>query len=153
MKSSDPFVIVFQQWFELFMHSNVRSLIKFSKDHELSMSQVGALFKIDHQQSGVAGIGEHLGVTSAAASQMLQRLVEQGLVLRSEDPGDRRAKQVVLTEKGRCILDEVNMARQGQLAQLASTLTDVEKEQVIAAFNLLIAKAGQLEPESAFEVK
>jgi DNA-binding MarR family transcriptional regulator len=152
MKSSDPFVIVLQRWLELFMRSNVRSLIQFTKEYGLSMSQVGALFNIDHGQCGVAGIGEHLGVSSAAVSQMLQRLVAQGLVLRSEDPEDRRAKQVVLTDNGRRILEEVITARQGQLEHLSSTMTAGEKELVIAGFNILIVKARQFEQESELEV-
>ena len=151
MMSNDPFVNILQRWLELFMRSNVRSLIQFTKEHGLSMSQICALFNIDHEQCGVSGIGEHLGVSSAAVSQMLQRLVKQGLVLRSEDPEDRRAKQVVLTDKGRRILEEVITARQGQLEQLARAMTAVEKEQVVAAFNILIAKAAQFEQESELE--
>ena len=72
-----------------------------SRESGLSMSQISALFHI-HQAdgSGVTDLGDHLGVTSAAASQMLERLVQQELILRTEDPDDRRVKQMVLTEKG-----------------------------------------------------
>jgi DNA-binding MarR family transcriptional regulator len=76
---------------------------------------------------------------------MLERLVQQELILRSEDPHDRRFKQIVLTDKGRRILQESLHARQGWLDDLAHTLSAGEKEQIVAALNILIDKANQLE--------
>ena len=92
------------------------------------MSQFGALFHLHRMgSSGVTDLGDHLGVTSAAASQMLDRLVQQGLILRSEDPNDRRVKQIVLTDKGHQVLQESIRARQGWLDDLAETLSDRRK--------------------------
>jgi DNA-binding MarR family transcriptional regulator len=110
------------------------------------MSQFGALMLVHHQGvCGVTDIGDHLGITSAAASQMLERLVHQGIVVRSEDPHDRRVKQIGLTEKGSRILQESIQARQSWLDDLARLLTATEQGQVIAALNILIERAGQLE--------
>ena len=109
------------------------------------MSQLGALFHIQHTgSSGVTDLGENLGVSSAAASQLLERLVQQGLILRSEDPMDRRVKQLVLTEKGTLTLEESYLARQGWLNDLEHTLSTAEKEQVAAALKILIDKSKQL---------
>jgi DNA-binding MarR family transcriptional regulator len=95
-------------------------------------------------EAGVTDLGDDLGVTSSAASQLLERLVQQGLILRSEDPSDRRVKQIVLTERGRQALQEAIHARQGWLFDLAKTLSDSEKESIIAALNILIDKANHL---------
>jgi DNA-binding MarR family transcriptional regulator len=70
--------------------------------------------------------------------------VQQGLILRSEDPSDRRVKQVILTDKGRQVLQESIRARQSWLSDLAETLSDREKEAIIAALNILIDKANHL---------
>ncbi len=145
MLSADPFVLTFQKWIEVFMRSNVSSLVHFTKATGLSMSQVGALFNVGHTGSGVSDIGDDLGVTKAAASQFLQDLVEKGLILRSEDPEDRRAKHIVLTDKGRSILQEIMHQRQGQLETLAQSLSPEEKEEVTAALNILIDKIRTLE--------
>ena len=40
---------------------------------------------------GVNDIGKGFGVSGAAVSQMVERLVQAGLVARVEDPDDRRA--------------------------------------------------------------
>jgi DNA-binding MarR family transcriptional regulator len=134
-----------RSWIDLFMHRSMRNFIRFSKDRGLSMSQIGALFHIRHGASGVSDIGDDLGVTSAAASQMLERLVQQGLIVRSEDPNDRRAKLLVMTGKGQDILCEGIQARQKWIEELAELLTEEEKAQALGVLAILVEKTKQLE--------
>lgn len=150
MQDSDPFVDSIQKWMEVFMQRSMHHFIRYARDSGLSVPQVGALFHIQHKGgSGVTGLGDGLGVTSAAASQMLERLVQQGLISRSEDPEDRRAKQLALTEKGRQILHEsIIQARQVWLDELAGALSNEEKEQVCAALEIMIKKVNQLKCEN-----
>jgi DNA-binding MarR family transcriptional regulator len=145
MSSTNSFVKVMQEWTEVFMRHSMRNFLLYSKKTNLSMPQIGALFRIHKTPSGVSDLGDELGITPAAASQMLERLFQQKLVLRSEDPDDRRAKQIVLTEKGRQVLDDSMHARQSWLDDLAILLSDSEKKQVIAALDILIKKANQTE--------
>jgi DNA-binding MarR family transcriptional regulator len=152
MQQPDPFIATLREWVEIFMRRSMRSYILYSKETGLSMSQIGALFQIHHKGvSGVSDLGEHLGVTSAAASQMLERLVQQGLILRSEDPNDRRAKQLVITEKGNQIIRESMQARQSWIDELSVTLSDGEKQQLIDALHILIEKTRALESQPAPE--
>jgi DNA-binding MarR family transcriptional regulator len=109
------------------------------------MSQIGALFHIRRGTGGVTDIGDDLGMTSAAASQMLERMVQQGFIVRSEDPVDRRVKLIVLTGEGHKLLDEVIQTRQSWLNDLADRMTPEEKEQATGALNILIEKSNQLE--------
>lgn len=134
------------------MTRSMKNFIIFAKESGLSMSQIGALFRIHKGSGNVSDIGDELGVTSAAASQMLERLVQQNLILRTEDPHDRRVKQIVLTEKGQQTLGEVVRARQSWLVYLAATLSPNEKEQVALALNILIEKAQKLEEPSSPEL-
>ena len=94
MKSSNKFVLTLRDWLDVFMQRSMRDFILFTKEKGLSMSQIGALFQV-HRRGACGGsdIGDELGVTSAAASQMIERLVQQELITRSEDPSDRRLKQ------------------------------------------------------------
>lgn len=113
------------------------------------MSQICAMLHIHRKGvSGVSDIGDDLGVTNAAASQMLERLVLQGLVARSEDPHDRRAKQIILTEEGHRKLQESIQARQVWLDDLAYLLSPEEQGQVIGTLRMLIDRANQLENET-----
>jgi DNA-binding MarR family transcriptional regulator len=146
MSNTDPFVSSFQQWIEIFMHRSLRRFIHFARENGLSMSMIGTLVHLSKKGcAGVTDLGDHLGVTSAASSQMLERLVQQELILRTEDPTDRRVKQIVLTEKGHHVLDEGVRARQGWLDDLVEILTQEEKELIKGALDLMIEKANQLE--------
>jgi len=146
MSTSDPFITSLHELIGIFMRRSMRNFLHYTREKELSMSQIGALFHLNRMGTcGVSAISDDLGVTDAAASQMLERLVQQGLITRSEDPHDRRVKQIVLTEKGHQVLQESIHARQGWLEDLARVLSKEEKEQVVAALQILIEKASQLE--------
>jgi DNA-binding MarR family transcriptional regulator len=146
MPPSDPFITTLHEWIGIFMRRSMRNFLLYSKEKGFSMSQIGALFHLHRMGAcGVSDIGDDLGVTNAAASQMLERLVQQQMITRSEDPNDRRFKQIVLTDKGRQVLQESIHARQGWLEDLARALSPGEQEQVVAALHILIEKASQLE--------
>ena len=145
MSDTDPFIVTLHQWTEVSMRRSMRNFLRYSRETGLSMSQFGVLFHLSRKQSsGVTNLGDHLGVTSAAVSQMLDRLVQQGLILRTEDPNDRRVKKIVLTEKGSQVLQDGLHARQDWLVDLADTLSDIEKEKITAALNTLVDRASRL---------
>ena len=145
MPDTDPLVTALERWIDVFMHRSTRNFIRYARESGLSMSQLGALFHLNRMGiSAVTDLGEHLGVTSAAASQMLERLVQQGLIVRTEDPHDRRVKQITLTDEGQRVLEESISARQSWLGDLAVTFSEHEKETVIEALNILTVKACHL---------
>jgi DNA-binding MarR family transcriptional regulator len=146
MHQTDQFTAVLQEWVAVFMRRSMRNFISYARESGLSMTQVNALFHIHRKGGcGVSEVGDNLGVTNAAASQMLERLVQQKLILRTEDPADRRAKQLALTDKGIQAVHEGIHARQGWLEDLSNVLSASEKEQVAAALKILIEKTKQLE--------
>lgn len=147
MLEPDSCVLALSRWSEVFLHQSMRHFLRYAKENGLSMSQIGALFRVFHHGSTpVSEIGEELGVTNAAASQMLDKLVQQGLIFRSEDPSDRRVKQIALTGKGRQVVRESIQARQAWVQELAATLSPDEREQVVSALDILILKARLFEP-------
>jgi DNA-binding MarR family transcriptional regulator len=152
MLNVDPFNATLHQWNDMSLRRSMHKFFHYARENGLSMSQIGALLHLRRRHSSaVTDLGDHLGVTSAAASQMLDRLVQQELILRVEDPHDRRAKQIFLTPKGRQLIEDGLRARQDWLDELAATLTADEKDQVAAALKILIARMDRLgrptEPE------
>jgi DNA-binding MarR family transcriptional regulator len=53
-----------------------------------------------HQQTQLA-LGKRLGLDKTTMTSTLDRMEQQGLVVRRPDPGDRRVRIPELTEKGR----------------------------------------------------
>lgn len=145
MPQGDHFYQVFREWIELFMHRSMRGYIHYARAKGLRMSIIGTLYHLQRADHvGVSDLGDHLGVSSAAASQMLDRLVEEGLITRTEDSQDRRMKRITITEAGVKILEESVTARLSWLEDLRDQYTDEELEQLSTAMQLMIDRSGEL---------
>jgi DNA-binding MarR family transcriptional regulator len=146
MQLSNPLASTLQEWFGIFRRNLMASFFTYARNNGLTMAQFATMLHIYHKGAcGVSDIGNDLGVTNSAASQMLERMVQLSLISRSEDPTDRRVKQIILTEKGRQIIQESSLAFQTWMENLAETLTPEEQEQVRSSLALLIEKTLQLE--------
>src|SRR5512146_680708 len=124
MSSSKAFVDAFRDWSEVYMRHSGRDFRRYMDENDLSFSQVNVLMRLFHRgKCGVSQMGEEMGVTNAAASQAIDRLVHMGLIARSEDPLDRRAKILLLTDKGRKLVGRAIEARSRWVEDLLSSLT------------------------------
>ncbi len=133
-----------QDWSEVFMRHSFREFKEFMDMHGLSPSQVITLFRLYHGGScGVSDIGAQLGVTNAASSQLIDRLVILGLIERSEDPDDRRAKHLTITSKGIRVLEQGIAARRMWMEELTTRLTPEQRVTVMAALSVLTSCANQ----------
>ena len=154
MSQFDPFLSTLHEWISVFMRRSMRDVMRYSRESGWSMSQLGTLMTIHRKgTTAVSDIGDELGVSNAAASQMLDRLLNEGLILRTEDPNDRRAKQIKLTELGCQMVHESFEARHGWLNELADNLSASEKEQVSQALRILIDKSKYIEQPTLSESK
>jgi DNA-binding MarR family transcriptional regulator len=146
MASSKQLSVVVRTWAEVFMHRSARDFKRFMDTTGLSFSQVNILMRIFHSGSAqVSEIGEKMGVTNAAASQAIERLVQMGLIARTEDPQDRRAKRLELAPKGRELIEKGIEARIKWIEGITDSLTDEQQDMVISALTLLTEAARQTE--------
>lgn len=97
---------------------------------ELGHTELAALELLVERQVGPADLARHLGVTSAASSGIVDRLVARGHVTREADEKDGRRTRVVLTDSGREEVLGHLMPMFVSLAQLDAQLTDDEREVV-----------------------
>jgi DNA-binding MarR family transcriptional regulator len=142
MELSEALVQSLVSLIEEFMRRSMRDFILYSKQNGLSMTQIATLLLIHRKGAiSVSDIGNELQITSPAASQLLDRLVQQGLVDRSEDPDDRRLKQITLSNQGEAVLKAGFQARRNWLEDLVELMSQEEQKQVFAALDLMLAKA------------
>ncbi len=138
------------EWVEITMHRTVGGFVAYAKTNGISLSQLRALVHIHHMgMSGVSGVGDELDVTAAAASQILDRLVQQNLVVRAEDPDDRRAKRIELTDAGSTAVSECMAQRHHWFETLTDSLSKEERQMVSQALEILISKSESLETKTA----
>lgn len=148
MSPSKQFSDVLSEWVGVFMRRSMRDFMHSMKASGLSMPQLSTLMRLYyHESCGVSEIGSQLGVTNAAASQMIERLVRQGLLERAEHPEDRRAKQLKLTSKGRALINKAIEARRRWMEALTTALTREEQTAIITALTSLTQAARNLEME------
>ena len=149
MDNSQSLDQVLRLWTEVFMHRSMQDFRHFIKQSGLSMSQLSILLRLYHHHAcGVTEIGEHLGVSSAAASQLIDRLVGLGLLERSEDPRDRRSKNISLTPRAIALVQESIAARQRWLLALTEALPPQERQAISQALTTLTNAARHLEAQS-----
>jgi DNA-binding MarR family transcriptional regulator len=86
------------------------------------------------RQCGLTDVANRLGITTAATSQLVDKLVQSQMVERTEDEHDRRVKQLTLTAKGR---EWVEQAMQARMKWTASMAENLSSEQRAAAMRSL----------------
>ena len=111
------------------------------------MPQLSLFMRIHYHRKGcnVSEVDAQMGVSNAGASQMIDRLVRQGLLERSEDPEDRRAKRITLTHAGEAQVQRVVHSRQQWLEEITARLSEVQHVQIRDALVLLTEAASELE--------
>jgi DNA-binding MarR family transcriptional regulator len=147
MSTNQQLSVTLREWAELFMRRSMRDFIRFIKETGLSTTQLNTLMRLYyHGACPISEIGDHLGITNAATSQMAQRLVEHGLLERTEDPTDRRVKQLTLTAEGRALIDRGIEARRRWLEELTTALPLEQQANIITALVDLTRAARRLDP-------
>ena len=146
MPTTNPFVETLHTWQGLYMSRSMRELEHLARQNGLTMAHFGLLMRLYyHQCFMVSDISDHLGITNAGASQMVQRLVEQGLVVRTEDPNDRRVKQISLSEGGKSLFEQGVATQRQWLESVEGELPVSERETITQCLQHLIEAARKLE--------
>jgi DNA-binding MarR family transcriptional regulator len=93
----------------------------------------------------IAELGEHLGVTKQAASQLVDELTRRGYVQAEPHPRDARAKLITLTELGWACTRAADAAALDAVSAWADIL-GAERVGQLAAGLARVARPGRLRP-------
>ena len=119
---------------------------------ELTMPQLKALMCVAMNDGATSGqIAKRLGVGLSTITGIVDRLAEQDLVTRREDPGDRRVTRVLLTVTGRTQVDELLRYRNEVITNILSRLDTNQLRVVEGAFRYLSEAVAQVNQERRAE--
>ena len=136
-------------WMDIFMHRSMRGWGRFAKSTGLSMPQFSVLMQLHYRGAcGMSKISEGYDITPAAASQLVDKLVQSGLIQRVEDPNDRRAKLLSLATKGEELVQQGIAERYRWVDELAAKLSAEERAQVSDALDIMTRAAREMELEA-----
>jgi DNA-binding MarR family transcriptional regulator len=116
--------------------------------NELPLSQLKCLHVVGEQEGQkMVDVAHRMEIKLPALSQIVDRLVKRGLLVRQADPNDRRVVRLVLTEEARAILTEANANRQARMMATAGNLDTKAVEKVTEGLSLLALAAEKVEAE------
>lgn len=118
------------QLLRLLLDAGQRSGPALARRAGLTHSELTALEQLTRHDWGPGELARHLGVTSAAASGIVDRLVARGHVERRQHADDKRRTAVVLTDSGRREVLGHLMPMFVALDELDRSLSDEEREVV-----------------------
>ncbi|MFD3565888.1 MarR family transcriptional regulator [Streptomyces sp. NPDC058667] len=89
----------------------------------LSPSQLRVLYTLeDHDGTSLRALARTLSITSAATSQLCDRIEAVGFLQRAANPRNGREVQVQLTDPGRAYLERLRSERRGVLMPIIESL-------------------------------
>ena len=149
MTDSQQLTRSLRQWMDVTSHRSMQDQSRFVKAIGFSMAQFFLLMHVYYKrQCGISNLSEHMEITAPAVSQLVDKLVQAGMLERTEDPNDRRAKQVTLTSKGRQLIEKSIHARFRWLDSLVQGLSAGERSTVNEALRILTSAAEELEKKA-----
>jgi len=112
-------------------------------DLSLTTAQLKSLFFIDNEGStNFTKLAAALGVTSSNVTGIVDRLVEQELVSRKENPEDRRVLLLSVTGKGKELLTNLRERRVKQMSEVLTHMSLGELS-ILARGLTLLVKASE----------
>jgi DNA-binding MarR family transcriptional regulator len=119
------------------LHGEVREEL-----HSVTEHQGVVLSLLRGQTVTMRELAKQLGVGESAATAVVERLVKQGLVVRRDDPSDRRIVRLALSDEGLFVVTELHAKAWGKIATLLSVLSDDQLGQLIGIMETLDARAA-----------
>jgi len=110
--------------------SHILSL-ELSRASPLTVQQAYILRKIkQNPRVNLTSLSNELCLTKGAMSLAINKMVEDGYVIRKENMVDRRNIDIILTRKGQRVLDSTIECIRKTFASLTSSLTDEELNEI-----------------------
>lgn len=149
MEAEPTTIVELESLAERITTQTFRSLFHYAKERDIASSQLGSLMRMSRGgKRSIMRIGGEMSMTGPAMSQMIDRLVAQGLVTRKEDPDDRRSRLIDLTPLGAELVAGCKKAQVGWVKDVAVRLDADERRKVVEAAIILASKLDTLDSES-----
>jgi DNA-binding MarR family transcriptional regulator len=120
---------------------------------ELSITQFRALSILSQAEEAIPihELADRLHLSVAATGRNIDALVGKRLVLRKEDPLDRRVKRISLSADGGSIVSGMDTHRREALHKFAASLDPDQRQQLHAAIVPLLPELAGTSPSSPKE--
>lgn len=119
--------------------------LRFWDDRGLTMAQLRLMFHLlDHDSRPVGELADEMNVRPATMTGLTDRLVRHGLIERLADDEDRRVVRVALTDEGRRVIGEIEVASRAYLDRIFQEMGPEAVERLVRAFEEFAAAANEV---------
>lgn len=100
-----------------------------------------ALYFVSHSPDGLiqSDLAERMGVQGPTLVRLLDALEAQQLVKRMEEPGDRRAKRVVIQPAGVRMIEEVDVVAARMRDEVFATVSDQDLATTLHVLDVIVS--------------
>jgi len=126
-----------QRRFKASLHRELREEL-----HSVTVHQLGVLMQLRGHSVTMRELAKELDVGESAATAVVERLVRQELVVRHDDPSDRRLVRLSLSDAGESLVTKLHDSACRKTASLLAALSDEQLAQLVAIMETLGAASG-----------
>ncbi len=120
------------------MHRMHHLAMSVSKASEYSLPQMRVLMLVRLRgKMTISELMQYLNTAQSTASEMVERLVQQEMLIRSKDEHDRRRTVFRLSGKAEALLNQQTQAMQQVYQNLLSPFSDADQERLVKAFETI----------------
>ncbi|HEU5001085.1 MAG TPA: MarR family transcriptional regulator [Lapillicoccus sp.] len=115
--------------------------VRFESSHDVAPHQFSVLCRLEEAPRTPGELAEIERVAKPSMTRTVAGLVERGLVLRQDDPLDRRSVILSLSAEGRRSIAAIRRKRDAWMASRVARLTP-EEQDVLARATVILAKVA-----------
>lgn len=118
------------------------------REEGLTLARARALFAIARRGPLTQKeLAEELEIETPTLVRVLDGMAGQKLIVRTEDPSDRRAKRIAMTEAGRVTFDRMYVLAAGLREEIAAEITEDDIEIALSVVRRLTRNLQRLDQE------
>ncbi|MEC1682287.1 MarR family winged helix-turn-helix transcriptional regulator [Bacillus mojavensis] len=127
-----------QQWTDIYYS------LHYKQKDNISHQAIRLMQHIEKQgEATIGALAEYLSVSHNTASEHTKRLIQKGLAAKRRSQQDERKVLVVLTKKGRSVLEQHTQLDKEKLKEIIERISPSEKVLIQQAFEILSKEAKQ----------
>jgi len=147
MTTQNDVMETLESWAKLYFFQSLTDFFNYLKQTDLSLLQAYALahlvFKGPLKMSDLC---EHMQVSPAAASQLIDRLEKLEMVERISDPDDRRVRKIIVLDKGKNFVQENFRFSQRWISEIPAEITTEQAAQVTEVLSMFLRSLNKNNP-------
>lgn len=146
----DNLAALVRQLFSLVGRLSQRESLSFQHASGLTMPQIIVLHVLRRAEDTISGLAARLRMSLPATSQLVDRLVEAGLVQRTEHESDRRVRRVTIRPAGLRFLERLGNLRREEIDFALRSLAPLTRARFASALSEVLGELNrELESQSS----